>query len=326
MGVRKTSVYLPGPVKDRLAEVARRTGRSEAHLIRLAIERLVDDEAATLGRAGYTRPDDPTAGTTNGARRAVLVGVGIGPGDPELLTVRALRALRRADRVFAPVTSEQAVGRAETILREGAPDVVVERLVFVMQPDPAARADAIDAAGARIAACLDAGEEVAFITLGDPNVYSTFSSVAAAVRRRRPGTMVETIPGIMAFQDLAARTGTVLVDERQTLTLLTGLDGLGPIDAALGDPDRAVVIYKGGRRLTEIAERAAQHGRSGGAVRGELLGLTGERTGALHDASGPATYLATVIIPPRQPASGPPGTAPADLATATATATAPAAP
>jgi len=294
--VKKTSVYLAPAVKDRLADVARRTGRSEAHLIRLAIERLVDDEATTLGRASFARPDDPTAAAA--PRRAVLIGVGIGPGDPELLTVRALRALRRADRVFAPVTSEQAIGRAETILREGAPDVAVERLVFVMQPDHAARAAAIDAAGARIAACLDAGEEVAFITLGDPNVYSTFSSVAAGVRRHRPATLVETIPGIMAFQDLAARTGTVIVDERQTLTLLTGLDGLDPIDAALADPDRAVVIYKGGRRLPEIAERAARQGRTTGAVVGELLGLTGERTLALDHATPPASYLATVIIPP----------------------------
>jgi precorrin-2/cobalt-factor-2 C20-methyltransferase len=293
--VRKTSVYLPPAVKDRLADVARRTGRSEAHLIRLAIERLVAAEATSLGRAGYARPDDPTAASGRGA---VLVGVGIGPGDPELLTVRALKALRRADRVFAPVTDELAVGRAESILREGAPDVVVERLVFVMDPDPEGRAGAIERAADRIAACLDAGEEVAFITLGDPNVYSTFTAVAAAVRARRPGTAVESVPGVMAFQDLAARTGTVLVDERQTLTLLTGLDGVEPIDTALADPDRAVVVYKGGRRLPEIAERAAARGRAGRAVMGELLGLTGERTARLDATPGPATYLATVIIPP----------------------------
>jgi len=288
-------VYLPAAVKDRLADVARRTGRSEAHLIRLAIERLLDDEATSLGRAGYARPDDPTAGSGRGA---VLVGVGIGPGDPELLTVRALKALRRADRVFAPVTNELAVGRAESILREGAPDVVVERLVFVMAPDLPERAAAIDRAADHIVACLDAGEEVAFITLGDPNVYSTFAAVAAAVRRRRPGTTIESVPGIMAFQDLAARTGTVLVDERQTLTLLTGLDGVGPIDDALADPQRAVVVYKGGRRLPEIAERATAHGRADRAVIGELLGLTGERAGRLDAVAGPATYLATVIIPP----------------------------
>ena len=102
----------------------------------------------------------------------------------------------------------------------------------------------------------------------------------------------------MAFQDLAARSGTVLVDERQTLTLLTGLDGVDPIDEALADPERAVVIYKGGRRLAEIAARAVDRGRGGGAVMGELLGLAGERTLPLEEATGPATYLATVIIPP----------------------------
>jgi precorrin-2/cobalt-factor-2 C20-methyltransferase len=293
--MKKTSVYLPPGLKDRVADLARRTGRSEAHLVRLAVERLVNEDAMTLGQARFARPDDPTAGER---RRAVLVGVGIGPGDPELVTVRALRTLRQADRVYAPVTSEQAIGRAETILREAAPDVAVERLVFVMEPDPPARAGAIDNAGACIAARLDAGEAVAFITLGDPNVYSTFSAVAAAVVRHRPGTAVETVPGIMAFQDLAARTGTVLVDDRQTLTLLTGLDGLDPVDAALADAHRAVVVYKGGRRLPEIAARAARHGRSGGAVVGELLGLTGERTVALDAETPPASYLATVIIPP----------------------------
>jgi precorrin-2/cobalt-factor-2 C20-methyltransferase len=294
--VKKSSVYLPPALKERIADLARRTGRSEAHLIRLAVERLVDEEALTLGQARFARPDDPT--TSDRRRRAVLVGVGIGPGDPELVTVRALRALRQADRVYAPVTSEQAIGRAETIVREAAPDITVERLVFVMDPDAQARAAAIDAAGARLAGRLDAGEEVAFITLGDPNVYSTFSAVAAAVGRLRPGTVVETVPGIMAFQDLAARTGTVLVDGRQTLALLTGLDGLESVDAALADPRQAVVVYKGGRRLPEIAARAARHGRGPGAVVGELLGLTGERTTRLDAETPPASYLATVIIPP----------------------------
>jgi precorrin-2/cobalt-factor-2 C20-methyltransferase len=294
--VKKTSVYLPSGLKERITDLARRTGRSEAHLIRLAVERLVDEETLTLGQAHFARRDDPT--TTGHTGRAALIGVGIGPGDPDLVTVRALRALRHADRVYAPVTSEQAVGRAETILREAAPDITVERLVFVMEPDQEARAAAIDAAATRLADHLDAGESAAFITLGDPNVYSTFSAVAAAVVRHRPGTVIETVPGIMAFQDLAARTGTVLVDDRQTLALLTGLDGLEPIDAALADPHQAVVIYKGGRRLPEIAARAARHGRGAGAVVGELLGLTGERTAPLDAEMPPASYLATVIIPP----------------------------
>jgi precorrin-2/cobalt-factor-2 C20-methyltransferase len=293
--VRKTSVYLTTSVKDRLAELARRTGRSEANVIRTAIERLLEAEAAALGRLGVPRAEDPTARR----RRAALIGVGIGPGDPGLVTLRALAAIRGADRVFSPVTSEQAVGRAEAVLREAAPDVTVERLVFVMAPDPPARAGAIEDAARRLSACLDGGEQVAFITLGDPNVYSTFSSVAAAVQAHRPGTVVETVPGIMAFQDLAARTGTVLVDERQTLTLVTGLDGGDGLEEVLADDASAVVVYKGGRRLPEIAARVAAAGRLGDAVMGELLGLPGERVGGLAPAADrPVSYLATVIVPP----------------------------
>jgi precorrin-2/cobalt-factor-2 C20-methyltransferase len=128
-------------------------------------------------------------------------------------------------------------------------------------------------------------------------MYSTFTAVAAAVRRRRPATVVEQVPGIMAFQALAARTGTTVADERQRLVVRTALDG-DDVGTDLSDPDVTVVLYKGGRRLPDLAKAAAGAGRLAGAVAGELLGMTGERIGPLADlADGPASYLATVIIP-----------------------------
>ena len=80
-------------------------------------------------------------------------------------------------------------------------------------------------AAAVVTGHLDAGEEVAFITLGDPLTYSTFSAIAERVRRNRPNTTVVQVPGIMAFQALAARTGTVIADERTQVTIRTSLDG-----------------------------------------------------------------------------------------------------
>lgn len=149
---------------------------------------------------------------------------------------------------------------------------------------------------------LDAGERVAFVTLGDPNVYSTFSAVAAEVRRLRPATPVQTVPGIMAFQDLAARAGTVLLDDVESLTLVTALDGPATAVEALSNPSRAVVIYKGGRHVPALAKALAESGRLEGAVLGELLGLPGERITPVADAADqPSSYLATVIIPPLGP-------------------------
>ena len=224
-----------------------------------------------------------------------LVGVGVGPGDPELLTVRAVRAIRHADRVLAPSSAIDAVGRAESIVRQACPEARVERLVF----DMGQAASSIDAAAAEVVAGLDAGQRLVFVTLGDPNVYSTFSSVAAKVRELRPDATIETVPGIMAFQELASRSGTVVLQNTERLALVTALDGPDVLDGALNDPTQAVVVYKGGRHLPEMAKRLATAGRLDGAVVGELLGLPGERVLPVADAAeGPAAYLATVIVPP----------------------------
>lgn len=228
-----------------------------------------------------------------------LVGVGVGPGDHELITVRALRTLRGADRVFAPTLAVDAVGRAEAILRQADPGIAVERLVFAMAGGDDRRAPAHAQAAERVVSCLDAGEHVAFAALGDPNVYSTFNHLATSVLASRPQTGVSTVPGIMAFQDLAARTGTVVLDGAERLCVVSAVDGAEALDAPLRDPAAAVVIYKGGRHLPAVAECLAAGGRLDGAVFGELLGLPGQRIGPVADhAGGPAAYLATVLVPP----------------------------
>jgi precorrin-2/cobalt-factor-2 C20-methyltransferase len=289
--MHKTSVYLPPRLKEALAARAAATGRSEAEVIRAALETEVWGPGPAGGEGSRARPGD-------GAVPGRLVGVGVGPGEADLVTVRAVEALRRADRVVAPATAVDAVGRAEAIVRQAVPGLRVERIPFAMAPSRTERDRSVEEAAEVLAAYLAAGQEVAFVTLGDPLTYSTFTSVAAAVQARRPATVVEQVPGIMAFQALAARTGTTVTDEQQRLVVRTALDG-EDVAADLGQPDVTVVLYQGGRRLPDLAKAAAAAGRLTGAVAGELLGMPGERIGPLSDlaADGPASYLATVIIP-----------------------------
>jgi len=231
---------------------------------------------------------------------ATLIGVGVGPGDPELMTLRALRTLREADRVVAPSVAADTEGRAESIVRRAAPGLVVDRIPFEMATGAAARVETARKAAVTILGWLEDTPRVAFVTLGDPNVYSTFSAIASEVRALDPTITVETVPGIMAFQDLAARAGTVLLDDVESLTLVTALDGPGAAVEALADPRRAVVVYKGGRHVPAIARALKDAGRLEGAVLGELLGLPGERIAPVAEgAEGSVSYLATIVVPPR---------------------------
>jgi precorrin-2/cobalt-factor-2 C20-methyltransferase len=285
-------VYLPEALKRQLAALAERSHRSEAELMRRAVEQLV-----SVGEERPVQRDDDVPGR--------LVGVGVGPGPADLLTTRALRALRRAGVVVAPCTDATATGRAEAIVREAAPDVVVERLPFAMERDPAARAAALTAAADRVVELLDAGGEVAFVTLGDPNLYSTFSSVADGVAHRRPGTPIVTVPGVMAFQELASRAGTVLADDQQSFLVLPANEepvsaAGGALAAALTDSSCTVVIYKGGRQVAAVTDRLREAARLEGSVIGELLGMPGERVASLAEVAGrPASYLSAVIAPAR---------------------------
>ncbi len=236
-----------------------------------------------------------------------LVGVGVGPGDPELVTVKGVRVLREADLVVVPVMSVDEEGRAERTVRAHVGHNRVRRLVFALDDrggaTPERRAAWAEAADAVAGALRGGVATVAFATLGDPNVYSTFTYLADAVRERVPDVVVETVPGITAMQDLAARSGTVLCEGTESLALLPLTAGVPAFVEALGHFD-TVVAYKGGRHMPAVREVLARAGRLEGAVLGEALGLAAERIVDVDAAAGEAAYLSTVIVPARRTSRG----------------------
>ena len=233
-----------------------------------------------------------------------LIGVGMGPGDPELVTVKAVRVLREADLVVVPVMSADEVGRAEATVLAHIDHDRVQRLVFALDARGGATPERVQAwefAADAVAEALRSSGSVAFATIGDPNVYSTFTYLADAVRERLPEVVVETVPGITAMQALAARSGTVLCEGTESLALLPLTAGLEVFEEALTHFD-TVVAYKGGRHLVAVREVLAKHDRLDTAVFGAALGLPDEQVGPLPTSAAP--YLSTVIAPARRTTRG----------------------
>jgi precorrin-2/cobalt-factor-2 C20-methyltransferase len=308
--MRKTSVYLPEQTKAALHEVSVRVGRSEAALIRQAIDQLVRD-GGTVGAwggrsaVGLSSAGGSAAGRSAAGRSAVaaitgprLIGVGVGPSAPDLITQRALDVLEQADRVFAASTAPDAIARSEAIVRVAAPHINVDRMPLTIGTDLASFESDLDASADVLLDALDQGLVVAFLVLGDPNVFSTFPALARRISTLRPDIPIDTVPGIMSFQELAAQTGTVLAQGDERVELVTMRDDLSAVDEALEKSDCTVVLYRGGRHLPEVAGRLRAHHRLEGAVVGEMMGLPGGRSGPVEDVDGrPASYLATVVIP-----------------------------
>ncbi|KUN87460.1 precorrin-2 C(20)-methyltransferase [Streptomyces griseoruber] len=236
------------------------------------------------------------------SERSRLVGVGVGPGDPELVTVKGVNALRAADVVVVPVMDTGERGRAEATVLHYVPREKVVRVVFALneRTDRGRREAAWDAAGERVAELLRRHGSVAFATIGDPNVYSTFTYLAQTIAELVPGTEIGTVPGITAMQDLAARSGAVLTEGTEPLTLVPVTAGSDVLKDALAGPG-TVVAYKFGRQAAEVAEALRETGRIEDAVWGSALGLPEESIRPAGELDGePLPYLSTLIAPARR--------------------------
>ncbi|MBQ0927188.1 precorrin-2 C(20)-methyltransferase [Saccharopolyspora endophytica] len=236
-----------------------------------------------------------------------LVGVGVGPGDPEMLTLAALREMREADTVYVPVLAPDEQGRAEAVVRAHlGSDERVQRLVFALAdpvdgPQERRRRHWDDAAETVAKRLRDQGGTVVFATLGDPAVYSTFSYLAAAVAELLTEVEIVTVPGITAMQATASQAGIALTEGSEQLTVIPMLRDVTALREALRARG-TVVAYKGGRRLGELREAIDDCGALDRSVYAEHLGTPDARVLPLAEVSDvdDAPYLSTVVVlPPR---------------------------
>lgn len=188
-----------------------------------------------------------------------LYGIGVGPGDPELMTVKAVNILKRVDVVFTASSSKNsfslAVDIAKPHLSESAE---IEILPFPMTKERDTLKHAWFENSARIVSILEEGKDAAFLTLGDPMTYSTFGYILQHLQDVRPDVVIETVPGITSYQAAAARMNVPLVEAEESLLITSGAYG-GAHVRKLSTRAENVVLLKAYKNVKDISEALAEN-------------------------------------------------------------------
>lgn len=227
------------------------------------------------------------------AKTGIFYGVSVGPGDPELLTTKALRILAACPVIAAPQTAggEQL---ALSIARQ-AVDLTGKELLplaFSMDRDETVRKAAWRKAADQVRVCLDRGQDVAMVVLGDVSIYATYCSLMEILQGE--GYATAMIPGVTSFSAIAARLGMSLTTMEEPLHILpasqseqwAGLDLPG-----------TKILMKSGRSLGPLIEELSRRDLLDRAALVANCGLPGEVVCRdLREFSAPTGYYTTVIV------------------------------
>ncbi|MCD4677377.1 MAG: precorrin-2 C(20)-methyltransferase [Desulfobacula sp.] len=187
-----------------------------------------------------------------------LFGVGVGPGDPELITVKAVRIIKEADIIFTAASTKNkyslAVEIASPYISTSAP---IEKLSFPMTKNVKEIETAWVQNAKQIANSLKQGKKAVFLTLGDPTTYSTFGYILKKMSCIMPEADIETIPGITSFHAASARLNRILVEGEESLLVTSGAFGGDRIRNVDGVENVAIVkAYKNIKDINKALKEA----------------------------------------------------------------------
>ena len=222
-------------------------------------------------------------------------GIGVGPGDPELLTVKAINAIKSVDVIIAPKTEKKEGSVALSIARSYLKaDVEIVYQVFPMVKDFAESPEVFDENKSEIMSILRSGKNAAFLTIGDPMFYSTYIYIFRLLKNE--GIDVMTIPGVPAFLAIAAQLGYPLAFGNEIVSIIPATAPRGALEAALEACDSAVLM-KVYRNFDEIVDVLERHGKIDDAILASRCGLSDEKIVADLKAhrGEQLNYLSTII-------------------------------
>ena len=228
------------------------------------------------------------------AEKGKLIGIGVGPGDTELLTLKAAKVLKTVPVVFSPKSSKEKESIALSIVkpvleeRKDYKRLMVVEPIFLFFLNKKELEKIWNSASEMIAQYLDSGRDVAFITLGDTSIFSTYSYVQKRLKGRYE---IETIPGITSFTACAATRNEALVEQNDILTIVPKIDKR--VDEILEFSD-SIVLMKASRNTSRLESVIEDKNRPKEIY--SVQNCTRENEKIIEGFSNEKPYLTTTII------------------------------
>lgn len=233
--------------------------------------------------------------------------IGLGPGDSELLTLKGLKRLQAASVLFVPRNRDGTHSLARQIAQPHL-DLSRQRVVelsLVMARDPERLSAAWEAAADVMAQEIPRGGEAAYLLLGDPSLYGTFSYLSDRLLARRPDVQPEIIPGIHAYSAAAAQAGWPLALGNERIAILPAAYEEDPrFVRRLLDEFDTLILLKAGQALPRLSPLLRESGLAERVLIAERIGFPDERivTGLSLLEGERLNYLSLAIVRSKSPA------------------------
>lgn len=225
-------------------------------------------------------------------------GLGVGPGDPGLITVKAYRILEEVDTICVPRSSADRESLALQVVRGVVKkDFDYLDLSFPMSRDKNVLEQSWEKAGEEVARRVLAGHNVAFVTIGDPMFYSTYGYLLEYLVKKHPGLETETVPGVMAMSACTSLLGVPLAEGEETIAIIPAAYGLEELESAIRSFDN-IVLMKVNRKIDEVRRLLDRLGLKDNAAYFSRCGYTDQYfTADLDSLSGQKLdYMSLLII------------------------------
>lgn len=226
---------------------------------------------------------------------ASFFGIGVGPGDSELLTIKAVNTIKNLDILYTPQARKNGKSIAEKIAAPYLPlKLEIKRRHFPMVKDLETKVRSWQEIADEIAVDVQTGKNVGFLTLGDPSVYSTFSYIAELLRGR---VEIQTIAGISSFSQIAANLSTPLMLDDETLEVIPATANSAQLAEAI-DLNDNVVIMKIATNFAKIYQILKDRNLLNKTIVVENASMAGQKEKVLADYSvdDRLPYFSTALL------------------------------